>query len=103
MAETLATERDARHLHRAIELAEQARGMTSPNPLVGAVLVKDGRVIGEGFHAAAGEPHAERMALASASEDPAGGTMYVSLEPCCHHGRTPPCTDALIEARVARV
>ncbi|MFL5827725.1 MAG: bifunctional diaminohydroxyphosphoribosylaminopyrimidine deaminase/5-amino-6-(5-phosphoribosylamino)uracil reductase RibD [Thermoleophilaceae bacterium] len=103
MTQLTATERDERHLRRAIELAEQARGMTSPNPLVGAVLVKDGRVIGEGFHAAAGEPHAERMALASASEDPAGGTMYVSLEPCCHHGRTPPCTDALIEARVARV
>jgi diaminohydroxyphosphoribosylaminopyrimidine deaminase / 5-amino-6-(5-phosphoribosylamino)uracil reductase len=103
MTQLTATQRDERHLMRAIELAARARGMTSPNPLVGAVLVKDGRVIGEGFHAAAGEPHAERIALASASEDPAGATMYVSLEPCCHHGRTPPCTDALIEARVARV
>ncbi|HEX8854532.1 MAG TPA: bifunctional diaminohydroxyphosphoribosylaminopyrimidine deaminase/5-amino-6-(5-phosphoribosylamino)uracil reductase RibD [Thermoleophilaceae bacterium] len=103
MTQLTATQRDERHLLRAIELADRARGMTSPNPLVGAVLVKDGRVIGEGFHAAAGEPHAERMALASASEDPAGATMYVSLEPCCHHGRTPPCTDALIDARVGRV
>src|SRR5436190_9993683 len=103
MAETLATERDARHLHRAIELASEARGRTSPNPLVGAVLVKNGRVIGEGFHAAAGEPHAEREALAAATEDPAGATLYVSLEPCCHEGRTPPCTDAIVEAGIARV
>src|SRR5207249_4560551 len=84
-------------------LAGEARGMTSPNPLVGAVVVKDGRVIGEGFHAAAGEPHAERMALAACSEDTGGATMYVSLEPCCHEGRTPPCTDAIVEARIARV
>jgi len=103
MAQTLGTERDARHLKRAIELAGEARGMTSPNPLVGAVVVKDGRVIGEGFHAAAGEPHAERMALAACSEDPGGATMYVSLEPCCHEGRTPPCTDAIVGARIARV
>ena len=92
MAQTLGTERDARHLKRAIELAGEARGMTSPNPLVGAVVVKNGRVIGEGFHAAAGLPHAERVALGACSEDPAGGTLYVSLEPCCHDGRTPPCT-----------
>jgi len=103
MAQTLGTERDARHLKRAIELAGEARGMTSPNPLVGAVVVKDGRVIGEGFHAAAGEPHAERMALAACSEDPGGATMYVSLEPCCQEGRTPPCTDAIVGARIARV
>src|SRR3954451_8113031 len=103
MAETLATERDARHLHRAIELASEARGRTSPNPLVGAVIVKNGRVIGEGFHAAAGEPHAEREALAATTEDPAEATLYVSLEPCCHQGRTPPCTDAILEAGIARV
>jgi diaminohydroxyphosphoribosylaminopyrimidine deaminase/5-amino-6-(5-phosphoribosylamino)uracil reductase len=103
MAGTLATERDARHLQRAIELASEARGRTSPNPLVGAVVVKNGRVIGEGFHAAAGEPHAEREALAACTEDPAGATMYVSLEPCCHTGRTPPCTDAILEAGLARV
>ena len=77
--------------------------MTSPNPLVGAVIVKDGRVIGEGFHAAAGLPHAERVALDACAEDPAGATMYVSLEPCCHTGRTPPCTDAIVEARMKRV
>jgi diaminohydroxyphosphoribosylaminopyrimidine deaminase/5-amino-6-(5-phosphoribosylamino)uracil reductase len=103
MAQTLGTERDARHLKRAIELAGEARGMTSPNPLVGAVVVKGGKVIGEGFHAAAGLPHAERVALGACSEDPAGATLYVSLEPCCHQGRTPPCTDAIVAARIARV
>src|SRR3954451_9532642 len=102
-AETLATQRDERHLHRAIELAAEARGHTSPNPLVGAVIVKNGRTIGEGFHHAAGEPHAEREALAACSEDPAGATMYVSLEPCAHHGRTPPCTEAIVGAHIARV
>ena len=103
MAQTLGTERDARHLMRAIQLAGEARGMTSPNPLVGAVVVKNGKVIGEGFHAAAGLPHAERVALGACSEDPSGATLYVSLEPCAHHGRTPPCTDAIVEARIARV
>jgi diaminohydroxyphosphoribosylaminopyrimidine deaminase/5-amino-6-(5-phosphoribosylamino)uracil reductase len=98
-----ATERDLKHLYRAIELAALAQGRTSPNPMVGAVIVKGDKVIGEGFHVAAGEPHAERMALASCSEDPAGATMYVSLEPCAHHGRTPPCTDAIVEAKLARV
>src|SRR4051794_8186151 len=100
---TTATERDLRHLNRTLELAARGRGHTSPNPLVGAVLVKGGRVIGEGFHAAAGLPHAEREALADSSEDPAGATLYISLEPCAHHGRTPPCTDAIVEARIARV
>ena len=103
MAESLATERDERHLRRAIELGSEARGRTSPNPLVGAVIVKDGRTIGEGFHAAAGMPHAEREALSACTADPAGATMYVSLEPCCHHGRTPPCTEAIVDARLARV
>src|SRR3954469_16458699 len=102
-ADTLATQRDERHLLRAIELAGEARGHTSPNPLVGAVIVKNGRTIGEGFHHAAGEPHAEREALSACSEDPAGATMYVSLEPCCHEGRTPPCTEAIVEAGIARV
>ncbi len=77
--------------------------MTSPNPLVGAVIVKDGRTIGEGFHAAAGELHAERVALTACEEDAAGATMYVSLAPCCHVGRTPPCTDAIAAAGIARV
>src|SRR3954452_20746931 len=98
-----ATERDQRHLYRAIELAARAQGQTSPNPLVGAVVVKGGRIIGEGYHEGAGEPHAERMALSACSEDPAGGTLYVSLEPCAHHGLTPPCTDAIVEAKLARV
>jgi diaminohydroxyphosphoribosylaminopyrimidine deaminase / 5-amino-6-(5-phosphoribosylamino)uracil reductase len=102
-AETLATQHDERHLMRAVELAAEARGHTSPNPLVGAVIVKNGRTIGEGFHHAAGQPHAEREALAACSEDPAGATMYVSLEPCAHHGRTPPCTEAIVAARIARV
>ncbi len=103
MASTTATERDQRHLTRAIELAATARGHTSPNPLVGAVIVRGDRTLGEGFHARAGEPHAERAALAACEEDPAGATMYVSLEPCCHEGRTPPCTDAIVEAGISRV
>jgi diaminohydroxyphosphoribosylaminopyrimidine deaminase/5-amino-6-(5-phosphoribosylamino)uracil reductase len=95
---------DEKHLNRSIELALLARGRTSPNPMVGAVVVsRGGRVIGEGYHAAAGEPHAEREAIASCAEDTAGATMYVSLEPCCHEGRTPPCTDAIVEAGIKRV
>jgi diaminohydroxyphosphoribosylaminopyrimidine deaminase/5-amino-6-(5-phosphoribosylamino)uracil reductase len=100
---TTATERDLRHLNRTLELAARGRGHTSPNPLVGAVVVKNGRVIGEGFHAAAGLPHAEREALADCNEDPSGATLYVSLEPCAHHGRTPPCTDAILESGIGRV
>jgi diaminohydroxyphosphoribosylaminopyrimidine deaminase/5-amino-6-(5-phosphoribosylamino)uracil reductase len=97
------SERDQNHLLRALELAEQARGRTSPNPMVGAVIVKNGRQIGEGLHERAGLPHAERAALAACDEDPAGATMYVSLEPCAHEGRTPPCTDAIVAAKIARV
>jgi diaminohydroxyphosphoribosylaminopyrimidine deaminase/5-amino-6-(5-phosphoribosylamino)uracil reductase len=103
MAQTLGNGRDERHLARAIELAYEGRGRTSPNPLVGAVVVKDGEVIGEGFHPAVGSPHAEREALAACTRDPAGATMYVSLEPCCHEGRTPPCTEAIVAAGIARV
>ena len=103
MSSLAAAERDIKHLNRAIELAAMAQGRTSPNPLVGAVIVKGGKTIGEGFHEAAGQPHAERMALAACSEDPAGATMYVSLEPCAHHGRTPPCTEAIVEAGIGRV
>ena len=92
------------HLARAIEIAEEGRGHTSPNPLVGAVVVKDGTVLGEGFHSAYGAPHAEREALAACGNaDTAGATMYVSLEPCCHWGKTPPCTDAIVEAGIGRV
>ena len=96
-------DRDDKHLLRALELAAQARGRTSPNPLVGAVVVKNGKCIGEGFHEQAGLPHAERAALAACEEDPTGATMYVSLEPCAHEGRTPPCTDAIVDAKIARV
>jgi diaminohydroxyphosphoribosylaminopyrimidine deaminase/5-amino-6-(5-phosphoribosylamino)uracil reductase len=97
------TEHDTRHLLRAIELAERARGQTSPNPMVGAVVVKGGRVIGEGITQPPGQAHAERAALEECSEDPAGATMYVSLEPCGHQGRTPPCTQAILDASIARV
>jgi diaminohydroxyphosphoribosylaminopyrimidine deaminase / 5-amino-6-(5-phosphoribosylamino)uracil reductase len=103
MAGTTATERDAQHLMRAIELAGRARGQTSPNPIVGAVVVKDGRVIGEGITQPPGESHAEVMALEEAAGRTAGATMYISLEPCCHHGRTPPCTDAIVSAGITRV
>ena len=88
---------------RAVGLAEGGRGTASPNPMVGAVLVRDGRVVGEGFHRAAGLAHAEALALAAAGELAAGATCYVTLEPCAHHGRTPPCADALVAAGVARV
>jgi len=103
MAQTAGSERDTRHLTRAIELAGEARGRTSPNPLVGAVIVKDDRVIGEGLHTAIGEPHAERAALEACNESPEGATLYVSLEPCCHTGHTPPCTEAIVAAGIARV
>jgi diaminohydroxyphosphoribosylaminopyrimidine deaminase / 5-amino-6-(5-phosphoribosylamino)uracil reductase len=91
------------HLARALELAERGRGGTAPNPVVGAVLVRDGAVVGEGWHERAGGPHAEIAALEAAGEDARGATLYVSLEPCAHHGRTPPCADALIAAGVTRV
>jgi diaminohydroxyphosphoribosylaminopyrimidine deaminase / 5-amino-6-(5-phosphoribosylamino)uracil reductase len=97
---------DHSHLARALELAEGGRGRVSPNPMVGAVVVRDGRVIGEGFHAELGDLHAERAALADCAErgeDPAGATMYVTLEPCAHQGRQPPCTEAILDAGLARV
>jgi diaminohydroxyphosphoribosylaminopyrimidine deaminase/5-amino-6-(5-phosphoribosylamino)uracil reductase len=90
-------------MRHALELADRGAGWTNPNPLVGAVIVKDGRIIGEGWHAAYGKLHAEREALANCSEDPAGATIYVTLEPCCHWGKTPPCTEAIIEAALTRV
>ncbi len=97
------SEYDRRFLERALALAERARGHTHPNPLVGAVLVKDGKIVGEGFHPRAGEPHAEIYALKAAGEAARGATAYVSLEPCDHTGRTPPCSLTLIRAGVARV
>ena len=87
----------------ALDLARKGAGWTSPNPMVGAVIVKDGRIIGQGYHALCGELHAERAALAACTEDPAGATMYVTLEPCCHQGRQPPCTDAILAAGIAHV
>ncbi len=100
------TEQDASHLRRALELAGGGRGRVSPNPMVGAVLVRDGEVIGEGFHAELGGLHAERAAIEDArarGEDPAGSTIYVTLEPCAHTGRQPPCTEAILEAGISRV
>ncbi len=94
---------DEKFMRRAIALAEQGVGWTAPNPMVGAVIVKDGRVIGEGYHRKCGELHAERNALAALTEPAKGATMYVTLEPCCHHGRTPPCTEAILEHGIARV
>jgi diaminohydroxyphosphoribosylaminopyrimidine deaminase/5-amino-6-(5-phosphoribosylamino)uracil reductase len=93
---------DRAHLARCLELAERGRRTAAPNPVVGAVVVREGRVIGEGWHERPGGPHAEVAALADAG-DAAGATVYVSLEPCSHHGRTPPCAEALIDAGVARV
>jgi diaminohydroxyphosphoribosylaminopyrimidine deaminase/5-amino-6-(5-phosphoribosylamino)uracil reductase len=90
-------------MRRALELAALGRGTTSPNPMVGAVLVRDGEVVGEGFHRAPGQPHAEALALERAAGRAAGATCYVTLEPCAHHGRTPPCAAALIAAGVTRV
>ncbi len=90
-------------MQRAIELARQGLGRTAPNPPVGAVLVRDGHIVGEGFHPAAGQPHAEVFALRAADTRAQGADLYVTLEPCCHQGRTGPCTEAIIAAGVARV
>jgi diaminohydroxyphosphoribosylaminopyrimidine deaminase / 5-amino-6-(5-phosphoribosylamino)uracil reductase len=91
------------HLQRAIELAERGRGTTRPNPVVGAVVVAGDEVVGEGWHERKGGPHAEVVALEVAGERARGATLYVSMEPCAHHGTTPPCTDAVLDAGVARV
>ncbi|MDR1961063.1 MAG: bifunctional diaminohydroxyphosphoribosylaminopyrimidine deaminase/5-amino-6-(5-phosphoribosylamino)uracil reductase RibD [Gracilibacteraceae bacterium] len=94
---------DENHMRRALALAALAGGRTSPNPMVGCVITRDGGVIGEGYHRRAGEPHAEILALRAAGEQAAGADVYVTLEPCSHSGRTPPCCDALIAAGVRRV
>jgi diaminohydroxyphosphoribosylaminopyrimidine deaminase/5-amino-6-(5-phosphoribosylamino)uracil reductase len=94
---------DEAYLERALGLAERGRGLTSPNPLVGAVVVAGGRILGEGFHEGPGRPHAEILALAEAGEGARGATLYTTLEPCDHFGRTPPCTQAIMQAGVARV
>jgi diaminohydroxyphosphoribosylaminopyrimidine deaminase/5-amino-6-(5-phosphoribosylamino)uracil reductase len=90
-------------MKRVLRLAEKGRGRTSPNPMVGAVLIKDGRTVGEGYHARAGEAHAEIIALKKAGAEARGATLYTNLEPCSHYGKTPPCAPALIEAGVKRV
>jgi diaminohydroxyphosphoribosylaminopyrimidine deaminase/5-amino-6-(5-phosphoribosylamino)uracil reductase len=90
-------------LERALELAERGRGKTAPNPVVGAVVVHDGEAVGEGWHERPGGPHAEVVALGAAGERARGATLYVTLEPCAHHGRTPPCAEAVVAAGVARV
>ena len=94
---------DKEYMERAIELAKKGAGWTSPNPLVGAVIVKEDRVIGEGYHKRYGGLHAEREAFSSLKESAKGATIYVTLEPCCHHGHQPPCTDAIIEHGISRV
>ena len=97
---------EEKYMRRAIELARKGSGRVNPNPLVGAVIVKDGQIIGEGYHECYGQLHAERNAIANAKKrgnNLEGSTIYVTLEPCCHYGKTPPCTEAIIEEKIARV
>lgn len=94
---------DIQYMRRALRLAARAAGRTSPNPLVGSVVVRDGEIVGDGFHRAAGEPHAEVVALRKASDKARGATLYTTLEPCAHTGRTPPCVDAIRDAGIERV
>ncbi|WP_213976036.1 bifunctional diaminohydroxyphosphoribosylaminopyrimidine deaminase/5-amino-6-(5-phosphoribosylamino)uracil reductase RibD, partial [Serratia marcescens] len=94
---------DELYMARAFELARLGRFTTAPNPNVGCVIVRDGEIVGEGYHLRAGEPHAEVHALRMAGDKARGATAYVTLEPCSHHGRTPPCADALVAAGVTRV
>lgn len=99
----LSTLNDERHLRRALKLAARGQGKVEPNPMVGCVIARGGRIIGEGYHRRFGGPHAEVDALRRCSASPRGATVYVTLEPCCQHGKTPPCVDALLEAGVGRV
>ena len=94
---------EEKYMQEAIALAKKGTGKVSPNPLVGAVIVKDGKVIGRGYHEKYGQPHAERNALSSCSVSPESADMYVTLEPCCHHGKQPPCTEAIVAAGIKRV
>ncbi|HKW26371.1 MAG TPA: bifunctional diaminohydroxyphosphoribosylaminopyrimidine deaminase/5-amino-6-(5-phosphoribosylamino)uracil reductase RibD, partial [Terriglobales bacterium] len=99
----MANEADERYMQKALELARQGIGLASPNPCVGAVLVKDGQIVGLGSHTYEGLKHAEILALEQAGERARGATLYLNLEPCCHKGRTSPCADALMAAGVRRV
>lgn len=94
---------DKIYMKRALTLAKKGAGFVSPNPMVGAVIVRNGEIIGEGYHEKYGELHAERNALKNCKESPKGATLYVTLEPCCHYGKTPPCTEAIIESGISRV
>src|SRR5437764_83139 len=94
---------DKSWMRRALELAEHGRGFVEPNPLVGAVVVCDGRIVGEGWHQRFGQAHAEVNALAAAGDAARGATLYVTLEPCCHHGKTPPCTESVLQSGITRV
>lgn len=94
---------DKEYMSRAIELAKKGTGWVNPNPKVGAVIVKDGQIIGEGYHVECGQMHAERCAISSLRDSAEGATMYVTMEPCCHYGKTPPCTEAIIENEISRV
>ena len=94
---------DVQYMNLALKLAAKGKGYTSPNPMVGAVLVKNGRIIGQGYHQCCGQNHAEINAIDNASENIAGSTLYVTLEPCCHYGKTPPCTDKIIRHKIRRV
>src|SRR5580658_3077966 len=94
---------DLDYMNRALQLAERGRGFVEPNPLVGAVVVRDGLLVGEGWHQRYGQAHAEVHALNAAGDAARGATLYVTLEPCCHHGKTPPCTDAVLRAGIGRV
>ena len=99
----MASQQDLQWMRQALDLARQARGLCQPNPMVGAVVVKNGKLVGQGYHHRAGEPHAEPNALANAGEEARGATLYVTLEPCSTYGRTPPCTQRILASGIARV
>jgi diaminohydroxyphosphoribosylaminopyrimidine deaminase/5-amino-6-(5-phosphoribosylamino)uracil reductase len=97
------SEINTEYMRLALSLAVKGAGYVSPNPMVGAVIVKNGRIIGQGYHECYGQLHAERNALKNCTESPESADMYVTLEPCCHYGKNPPCTEAVIEAGIKRV
>lgn len=103
MKNTTDMEQDRQYMKMALELAQKGMGFTAPNPMVGAVIVKNGRIIGQGYHRKYGELHAEREALAVCTEEPKGASIYVTLEPCCHYGKQSPCVNAILEAGIRRV